>query len=265
MYPPSIAAVVHALGLIGAFPTRRTAPEQLASLMRRLHPLACGHSFLRLGGDGDGGYLVPDDLTGIAACLSAGIGRDSRFERDCADRGMQVFLADGSVKAPSVDHPRFCFAPLFIGAVDDDDWMTLDAWTAAHPEVGSGDLLLKLDIEGAEYETILAAPGALLARCRLIVIEFHRLDHLWSEPFFGIVSHAFEKLLRDHACVHIHPNNSDGVLRHRGLDVPPTMEFTFLRRDRLPTEPSWRSDFPHPLDQPNTASPPVLLPRCWRR
>jgi hypothetical protein len=231
--------------------------------MRRLHPLACGRDFLRLGGAGDGGYLVPDDLGGVATCLSGGIGHDSRFERDCADRGMQVFLADGSVTAPSVSHPRFRFTRLYIGAVAGEDATTLDAWTAAHPETCGGDILLKLDVEGAEYETILAASDALLARCRVIVIECHRLDHLWSGPFYSIVARAFDKLLVNHACVHIHPNNADGMLRHRGLDVPPTMEFTFLRRDRLPAEPAWRSDFPHALDQPNTASRPVPLPRCW--
>lgn len=265
MYPPAISALVRALGLIGAFPTRCTAPEKIASLMQQLHPVASGHGLLRVGGDGDGGYLVPDDLEGIASCWSAGIGRDSRFECDCAERGMDVFLADGSVSGPAIAHPRFRFAKIFVAGFDDDHSMTLDAWITAVAGQLCDDLLLKLDIEGAEYEVLLAMPVALQARCRMIVVEFHQLDHLWSAPFFRIASRTFGKLLRTHACVHIHPNNHDGVLRHRGLDLPPTMEFTFLRRDRLPPHPAWRTDFPHALDQDNTAAPAVVLPRCWHR
>ena len=232
--------------------------------MERLHPIHGGRNFLRLGGRGDGGYLVPDDLEGIAACWSAGVGRDSGFEFDCAERGMNVFLADGSVAEPACTHPRFQFTRKFVGAIDDEKMTTLPSWMASVGRVVD-ELLLKLDIEGAEYEVLLAAPETLLSRFRIVVAEFHHLDHLWSEPFFRIASRAFDKLLSTHACVHVHPNNHDGVLRHRGIDIPPTMEFTFLRRDRLPADPAWRADFPHPLDRDNTDLGTVRLPRCWYR
>ena len=265
MYPPANAAFVHTLALVGAFPTRATPREKIAALVRSLHPVECGHRFLRLGGEGDGGYLVPDDLHDIAACWSAGVGCNSDFERDCADRCMDVFLADGSVTGPACAHPRFRFVRKFVGAVDDDHTTTLRSWMASCSKSDEGELLLKLDIEGGEYEVLLAAPEAILARCRVIVIEFHQLDLLWSAPFFRIASRAIDKLVSTHACVHIHPNNHDGVLRQHGLDVPPTMEFTFVRRDRLPADPPWRSDFPHPLDRANTAMAPLPLPRCWYR
>lgn len=35
---------------------------------------------IRLGPNGDGGYLVPDDLTGIEACFSPGVCATSEFE-----------------------------------------------------------------------------------------------------------------------------------------------------------------------------------------
>lgn len=264
MYSPGIIAFVRTLGLIGAFPTRATSRVRLLALMERLHPVHCGRTFVRLGGREDGGYLVPDDLEGITTCWSAGVGRDSGFELDCAERGMEVFLADGSVAEPASTHPRFHFNKKFVGAIDDGVSTTLPAWMASAGHVVD-ELLLKLDIEGTEYEVFLAAPETLLARCRIVVVEFHQLDHLWSEPFFRVASRAFDKLLSSHACVHIHPNNHDGVLRHRGIDIPPTMEFTFLRRDRLPDDLVWRADFPHPLDRDNTRLPEVRLPRCWHR
>jgi hypothetical protein len=38
----------------------------LAALIARLHPVPCGHQLIRVGSAHDGGYLIPDDLGGIA-------------------------------------------------------------------------------------------------------------------------------------------------------------------------------------------------------
>ncbi len=265
MYKRSIAAFIRLLGPIGAFPTRRTLDPDLRALMRRLHPVNSAAGFLRLGCDGDGGYLVPDDIDGIASCWSAGVGTDSSFEADCADRGMEVFLTDGSVEGPAQPHPRFHFTRAFLGSSETEACSTLASWMASARPDSPQDQLLKLDIEGAEYDVLLATPPELLARCRVIIVEFHQLDLLWSAPFFRLAAAAIHKLLHSHACVHIHPNNHDGVLRYRRIDLPPTMEFTFLRRDRLSPVPQWRADFPHPLDHDNTPGPTLVLPPCWYR
>lgn len=263
-YPPSITLLARLLAFIGGFPTRLTRSDALRDLIRRLHPLACGRELTRLGPTGDGGYLVPDDLPGIVTCLSAGIGHDSGFELDCAELGMDVLLADGSVPGPAATHPRFHFTRRHLGSTTTRDRLSPDAWAATIPGDSAGDLLLKLDIEGAEYEVLHSASDALLARCRIVVVECHHLDHLWSAPFFRLAAPAFDKLLRTHACVHIHPNNGGGMLRLRGLELPPVMEFTFLRHDRMPPAPSYCTDFPHPLDRDNTSRATLPLPATWR-
>jgi hypothetical protein len=125
------------------------------------------------------------------------------------------------------------------------------------------ELLLQMDIEGCEYETILSMPQILQRRFRIVVIEFHYLDYLFSEPVFGIYSRAFEKLLATHCCVHIHPNNVAGLIKVGGIEIPQMAEFTFLRRDRA-HEIGYAVDFPHPLDRDNVTSAPIVLPKsCY--
>lgn len=262
MYPPLISAFVHIMGLLRAFPTRQTRRDAIEGLLTKLRPLTSGHALIRLGPERDGGYVIPDDLAGIEACFSPGVSGISGFERDCAERGMKVFLADKSVDGPACRHELFTFTKKFVGATTDDDFMTLDDWVTTSLPEDTSDLLLQIDVEGCEYEVFLSTSDALLRRFRIIVVEFHFLDHLWSEPFFRIASRAFDKLLQTHACVHIHPNNGGGVLRMGGLAIPPVMEFTFHRRDRL-ANPVPRSDFPCPLDRDNTPLATVPLPACW--
>lgn len=256
--------LVHMFGVVRIFPTVLTSKRQLTSLINKLHPINPGVEMIRLGPKGDGGYLVPNDLIGIEACFSPGVLNNSGFEEECARLGMKVFMADGSVDGPSITNDRFNFTKKYIGATTSDSFMTIDDWVNYTLPLTHTDLLLQIDIEGYEYESFLSLSNNLMQRFRIIVVEFHRLDQLWSRPFFRMVSPTFEKILQTHSCVHIHPNNASRLLIKHGLTIPGAMEFTFLRKDRV-IDPSFASVFPHKLDSNNIKISSRPLPKCWYR
>ena len=80
---------------------RPTSPSQMVAFTAALHPRRV--DLVRIGPTDDGGYLLPDVLDGIEACFSPGVGTCSDFELACAERGMQVFLADATVDGPAAD------------------------------------------------------------------------------------------------------------------------------------------------------------------
>lgn len=245
--------------------SRTTAAGEVAALLAACAPVASDVPLLRLGGDADGGYLVPDDLEGIARCFSPGVNDQVGFELDLAARAIPSSLADFSIDAAPLEHPAFDFEPLYVGAVDGPGTTSLASWVERlAPSVEAGDLLLQMDIEGAEYPALLAAPPALLGRFRILVVEFHHLNKLFDPLAFALLSSCFAKLREHFDVVHLHPNNALPVYRVGELVVPQAMEFTLLRRDRN------RGDaprvFPHPLDRDcDPARPTVVLPECWRR
>ncbi|MEY4173592.1 MAG: hypothetical protein RI900_757 [Actinomycetota bacterium] len=254
------AATLRPIGLIPAHRTRR---ETVQAFLDGLHPVDSGHPLIRLGPARDGGYLVPDDLRGITACLSAGVGRDSGFELDCANRGMDVFLTDASVAGPACEHERFRFQPMHLGPRDTATTTTLDRW--AHESAGHhhDDLLLKIDIEGAEFDVLPGASDATMARARIVVIEFHELQRLFVGAAFPMLRAAFDRLTTTHACVHIHPNNCCDEVTDGYFMLPRNAEFTFLRRDRLQRSTPLRV-FTHPLDADCTSRPSLVLsPRLF--
>lgn len=236
--------------------------DRASLLIARLHPLQPDTELVRLGPKGDGGYLVPEDLVGVKACFSPGVGDVAGFESDCVDRGMQVFLADGSVDRPPQTNLSFRFTKKFVGAETNETCTTLADWVDSSLEDKCCDLLLQCDIEGGEYEMFLAVPPKLMQRFRVIVAEFHYMDHLTLAGPLNIVARTFEKILLTHKPVHLHPNNCATPLKGWGLQIPPVMEFTFLRSDRINGN-SYRHDFPHPDDYDNTGNPSVPLPSCW--
>jgi hypothetical protein len=254
---PGLQALVHWIRL--QIRVRRTL-----TLLKRLYPLSTNRELVRFGPKADGGYLIPNDLEGIHVCFSPGVSSVSGFEKDCANLGMKVFLADGSVDGPADEHELFHFTKKFISGIPRNGFITLDNWVTASTDDKSSDLMMQIDIEGSEYEVFLATSEALMQRFRIIVAEFHNLDELlgvWSDKYKEIIR-VFNKILQTHSCVHIHPNNDGGSLQHNGIDIPRVMEFTFLRKDRI-NYSSYQTSFPHPLDCDNTPKPPLKLPKCW--
>lgn len=244
------------------FTGRATPKERIIQFLDSVKPMRTNHQLVRIGGDSDGGYLIPDDLAGIDTCFSPGVSAIAEFEDELTKRGIRCFLADYSVDGPPVQNPLFDFEKKFLGITNDHVFTTLDRWVETKAP-GHSDLILQMDIEGSEYPVILDSSESTLRRFRIIVVEFHGLDSLFHPMGWELINTSFAKLLKHFRVVHIHPNNCSGALRVGQLCVPPIMEFTFIRNDRIGVmEPTVQ--FPHPLDRPNVKTRrDVRLPECW--
>ena len=244
-----------------------TDEAEIAELIRKLKPRRFNGALKRFGPPRDGGYLMPDDLEGVCACVSPGVADECGFELDLADRGIASYMADASVERAPLEHPKLHFTKLFLDSYRSDTTTTIDDFCRTIPGFAEGDdLILQLDIEGAEYRVIDSMSEALLKRFRIMVVEFHHLEQLFDRLCFDHIRACFAKMTRHHAVVHIHPNNYFKTpVRHGNLSVPSILEFTFYRRDRAAFSDFPPLDFPHPLDIDNwPPHPPLALPPCWR-
>jgi hypothetical protein len=237
--------------------------EQL-ELLADLKPVETEHELLRFGSEGDGGYLLPDDLDGIEACFSPGVGWFSDFEQAMLDRGMSTFQIDATVERSPLDHPRNVFERKLLGIETVDEFITLDDWVNEKAP-GNSDLMLQIDIEGHEWLALAQVSTGTLKRFRVIAMELHYLDRLLDK--FGplVISPVLRKLRRHFDVVHIHANNFDPLVRSRDVQVPPTIEMTLLRKDRSQQRRAV-SRLPHPLDTdtaPHFA--PIQIPEMMYR
>lgn len=243
---------------------RTTEKKNVIKLIESLHPVRTEHELIRLGPNGDGGYLVPKDLEGIEACFSPGVDKISEFELDCLKNKLKIFMADKSVDKPNlnISEDRYDFIKKFIGCTNNNDFITIDDWAKSVDISDSSDLLLQMDIEGGEYNSLINMSDFLINRFRIMVIEFHSLQNLWNPIFFSLNKTVFDKILQTHICIHIHPNNCCGIKSVQGVDIPRVAEFTFLRRDRFEIK-NYETCFPHSLDYDNTKKASISLPKNW--
>lgn len=238
----------------------------IRTAIQLLVPSGCSHALIRIGGSGDGAYLIPDVLEGVEACFSPGVSTLTAFETELAERhGIPSYLCDASVQASQLAliPGMHTFTPQWLGSFTGGQTTSLDAWVASSAHAEATSLLLQMDIEGGEYNALLACSEAVLSRFRIAVVEFHHLPFLASSRFLAMkFLPVLRKLLLHFDLAHAHANNCCGTVDLAGYQVPQVLELTFLRKAE--NAGPQRRIIPHPLDVVNVpALPPLLLGPPW--
>jgi len=245
-------------------------------LIQVLRPKPCPYPLKRIGGDADGAYLVPDDLDGVRACFSPGVQNRKAFEDELSlNHGIACHMCDYTSEEASFTTPLVpglqTFKKLWLDVSGTADSITLDSWVGELSPDPQNDLVLQMDIDGAEYRNLLATDESVLARFRIVVIELHHLRTFLSSgeaenEFFALL----ELLDRHFTCVHAHPNNCCGTFYCEMVkaNIPNVIELTFLRRDRFSgfaPDQMIAPMLPHPLDIVGNVphNPPLHLDSNW--
>lgn len=241
-----------------------------------LRPKPSPVKLTRIGGARDGAYLVPQDFEGVVACFSPGVDNRKKFEDELFEKfGMRSHMLDRSSDESFFATPLIpdfqTFEKKWLDVDGAESSLSLEDWVLRQEPNTSGDFLLQMDIEGAEYRNILASPQKILGRFRIAVIELHNLiKMLESSRDIAILHEFMRKLDRNFTVVHVHPNNCSIVRRDltSGLSLPDVLEVSLIRKDRVMQHSSARhypASLPHPLDiLPNCRGrPPILLDRSW--
>jgi hypothetical protein len=246
--------------------------SEVLSVFEIMRPKASSYPLMRIGGDRDGSYLIPEGLEGIAACFSPGVHNYKYFEDYLVDvYGIKCHMCDFSSDVEKFKTPlkegMQTFQKKWLDVENGKDNIILEDWV--NENAPEGDLLLQIDIEGAEYRNILSAPDDVLSRFRIIVMEVHDLAKMLEPgilrqvilPFFAKIGKYFD-------CVHAHPNNSGGEFNIPGteINIPTVLELTFIRRDRLNQDALlYKPLLPHPLDISGNIPrrPPMFLGEGW--
>jgi hypothetical protein len=219
-----------------------------------------GMSFVRVGGRYDGGYVMVEPLLDGTVAYSLGIGNDVSWDRAMAERGYDVFQYDDTIDAPPDDHPKFHFTRRGISSEGEANGSrtSLAKLIDANGHGALRDIVLKVDIEGAEWGVFATLPDEVFACFSQIAVEFHKIDKFDRDDLYRDAMRALRALDRHFVPVHVHGNNYGDFVLLGGVPVPPTLEVTFVRRDLVTTAPCTRV-FPTALDSPNWPEHPDLF------
>ncbi len=248
--------------------------DDLLRLLEAMRPKPSPAPLVRIGPDGDGGYLVPDDLKNVAACFSPGVADCKDFEDQLAlEHGIASHLCDRSSDLDKLRTPLVqglqTFERLWLDVSGTEESVSLDDWVERHSSDPREDLILQMDIEGAEYRNILQTSDDTLKRFRIIVVEVHGLLRCKNSGVLTkVLLPFFSRLGKHFTCVHAHANNVSESMHIFSLDVtlPDLIELTFLRNDRFEGGALHDVELPHPHDIRFNVQhrPPVFLDNFFR-
>ena len=197
--------------------------KKLRSILTLHRPL--NERFTRKGDDKDGGYVLVDDLTTGDTLFSIGVGDNITFDIDCENQVLVIVLVDDSVPYFEVPNNNYNIHRKKLGAYEDNSHITLDKLLNMYK---SEDYVLKIDIEGNEWEILASLQTATLLKFRQIVIELHDLLDISKSE---LKLKALNNLLKTHSPVVMHPNNIGGYRLVGDSIFPNVLETTWLRRD----------------------------------
>ncbi len=247
---------VNALDLI-------TTPEYY----RELHSLwhigkVKSFELVRTGKHQDGGYIMLDDFHAGNIAYSFGICDDVSWDKDMASRGYDVFMYDHTIERLPEENPRFHWSKLGIadGHTQDDRLKTLDELLRANHHEDARNMLLKMDVEGAEWGFFEQVSSETLSRFSQMTFEFH--DILSNTDPERVLS-AFRKINKTHQLIHMHGNNNGAYISFGDKVFCDSPELSYVLRDQYSIEQEYDVDLPLSIDEVNFPSLPEIKIGRW--
>jgi hypothetical protein len=199
-----VGAVAFAIGDV----VRRTAARKLREqILAELQPVSLKNCTLkRFGSANDGGYLMCENLVApIDGAYSYGVGKNDDWACDVS-RQYHVPVNEYDCfdpARPTCSGGTFVFHNECISdRTDERNSRSFDTLENQLKKNGDTDrhLIMKMDIEGAEWDSLLATPDKLLASFSQIAMEMHG----FNDPK---IVEVLRKLKRNFYLVNLHFNN----------------------------------------------------------
>jgi hypothetical protein len=213
---------------------------------------------IRIGDPGDGGYVLVDRLRPSQPVMSFGVGPSVSFDLDLAERGHSILLFDHTIGRLPEEHAGFTwFEEGVSGHADPAHRLFTLADHMAKLPTGCDAPILKMDVEGAEWEVLTETSILLMRRFEQIVLELHNLPKLEETRFRGLAWRVLASLSSAFTLCHVHANNFGSIANVSGFPVPETLEVTYIRSDLVRAAPSM-TYYPTALDSGNCLDWPDL-------
>jgi hypothetical protein len=240
---------------VGTHVSRDTSPQalnydfqrriiELSKLLRVEKVVASNFKFARFGNQFDGGYVMVHDFNKSDSLISLGVGNDVTLDAELSKMISKVHFYDHTVSRLPQSVDNAIFHKEEIGYAKEGSVTLEETLIRLKPE---GDTILKMDIEGSEWEVL--ASTVSLGAFKQIVIEFHGLQQLVNLDYFVRTASALQKIHTTHAPVHLHANNYVPVAIIGNSLVPDVIEVTYLNRSNYKTvmyEPLPGAEFDNP-------------------
>ena len=136
-----------------------------------------GKTRILMGVKKDGCYVMLNDFDNIKIAYSIGIKDSVQFDKALADKGIDIYMYDHTINNLPYENEKFHWKKIGIGGnyerIHMNNIQTLEEMLTTNGHLDEKNMILKIDVEGAEWNSLKEVPEDLLIRFKYILIEYH--------------------------------------------------------------------------------------------
>ena len=187
-----------------------------------------GKKKIRIGKKGDGGYVLLNDFNNIKIAYSFGICNEVSFDKELADKNIDVYMYDHTIQNLPYQNPKFHWKKIGLTGhkKKNDNMETLKELLIENGHIKEKNMILKLDIENEEWSVFNDVSTDILKQFKYIVVEFH-----FNNIFISEYIKVFRKLNKNHQIFHLHCNNCGEIVKFDGYNICNLLEISFVIRE----------------------------------
>jgi hypothetical protein len=195
----------------------------------------------RIGPNEDGGYVCSEYvLENCSALMTYGVGHDTRYEEEFVRTyNKPAYLFDHTLGwKEEFERNGMKFVPEGLGSAEN----CKDFYEHYQRYGLSGDILLKIDVEGAEWDFFRNVDINNLKNSVMgIVLEIHWID---SMEIRKNLADMFNKISPYFILEHTHANSWGYNFEYNGMTIPSVLELSFVNRKFVEKSEIDTADYP---------------------
>lgn len=244
-------------------------PEYYEALREQLKvKKIVGKRFVRLGRNFDGGYIMVNNFNAAGVAYSFGINDDVSWDTDMAKRGYEIFMYDPTIDSLPENHERFHFFKegIFGVEVKEKSLDTLENFIRRNGHEHESNMILKMDVEGAEWSFLSTVTSETLNQFDQLLFEFHDMIRPKDMSVMNETLACLKKITRTHSLVHLHANNCGSFLvLDEKILIPDVLELTYVKTSNYKLVDDENIFLPTPLDRPNNGGGQDIPLGYWNK
>ena len=188
-----------------------------------------GKKKVRIGKESDGGYVLLNDLEKIKFAYSFGISNEISFDKYLADLNIDIFMYDHTIEKLPFTNKKFHWKKIGLTEkkVKFGNMNTFEELIKENGHINEKNMILKMDIEGAEWNIFNELKEELILQFKYILVEFH-----FKEKYKSIYLDVFKKINKTHQIFHLHCNNLGTLIYYDGYIICSAIEVSFIIKEK---------------------------------
>ena len=195
-------------------------PEKIFCIYHLILPKdVVGKKRILLGEKTDGCYVLLDDFKNIKIAYSFGISKNIQFDKALAEKGIDIYMYDHTINSLPYENPKFHWKKIGLCGMKKkyQNLKNLEELIAENGHIEEKNMILKMDIEHWEFESLIDLKEETLNQFKYIAIEyhFHQQTKFKSNNLYYKV---LKKIAKTHQAFYARCNGDRGYIVQFGIN-----------------------------------------------